>query len=369
MDNNQTPYILALTKVSGIGPKISKILVSYSGGFEAVFNQSKKALLAIPGIGEYAAKSILEADPIQLVEEELRFLAKQDDIHILPYTDPAFPSRFRNFEDSPLFLYYRGSIPALQANRTVGIIGTRSATQYGKDICENIVRDLSGYGVTIISGLAYGIDSIAHQTSVSEGIPTIGILGHGLDMIYPASNKKLASHMVKDGGLLTEFSPKTQPAREHFPMRNRLVAAMSDAIIVVESPKKGGSMITAELANSYNKDVFAVPGKLSDEKSEGCNLLIKSHKASLYQSAKDIAYIMRWDQEQSTPRQMHMPLDLNQDEMTVFQILKEHESMAIDQMHYKLEIPLSQLSALLLNLEFKGLVRSLPGKKYTLAHK
>ena len=369
MDASQIPYLLALTKIKGVGAQKAKILVSYSGGFEAVFSQSKKALTAMPGISDHVIDQILDADALTLAKNELAFLEKNTDIHILPYTSDDYPHRFRLYEDCPLFLYFRGNIKSLQAPRTVAIVGTRNCSPYGLDMCHNIVSELKPFGVTIISGLAYGIDTAAHQKSVEFKVPTIGILGHGLDQIYPAANRKLAERMLSQGGLIAEFPPGSKAAREHFPMRNRLVAAMSDALIVVESAKKGGSMITANLANGYHKDVFAVPGKLSDEKSEGCNLLIKSHKANLYQSGADIAYIMNWKKGETQPKQMEIPLALSTDEESIIAIIKELESASPDQLSYRLEMNQSQISSLLLNLEFKGIVRSLPGKKYTLAYK
>jgi DNA processing protein len=369
MQSDQLPYLLALSKIKGIGPKSAKLLVSYSGGFEAVFNQSKKQLLAIPNIGELAAKLVLDADPFALAEDEMRFLDKHSSIQILPYTADTYPSRFRNHEDSPLFVYYKGKVETLQAQRTIGIVGTRDPSSYGEAVCHQLVGELAEYNVCVVSGLAYGIDTAAHRACVEFGVPTIGMLGNGIDNIYPASNKRLATDMQESGGLLSEFHPGALPAREHFPMRNRLIAALSDAVIVVESAKKGGSIITAELANSYNKDVFAIPGRINEEKSEGCNLLIKSNKAVLLQSVKDIGYIMGWDKGDTAPRQMELALDLTADELGVVTLLKELDSPTIDQLHYRLELPPSSLSSMLLNLEFKGIVRSLPGKKYTLARK
>jgi len=371
IEKSQIPYLLALTKLKGIGPRRSKILVSYSGGFEAVFSQSKRELMSIPGIKEVNAKVILETGEAALktATKELKFLENNPDIHILPYTSEHYPDRFRQYEDCPLFLYYRGNLDSLQSKRTIGIVGTRDASSYGVDICRSIVTQLQDYGVSVISGLAYGIDTAAHQRSVELGVPTIGILGHGLDKIYPSANRKLADKMIADGGLISEFPPGSRPAREHFPMRNRLVAALSDAVIVVESAHKGGSMITADLANGYHKDVFAVPGRISDERSAGCNLLIKAHKANLYQSVKDVAYIMGWNAEATQPRQMVMALDLTPEEQTIIDVIKDLESASPDQLIYRLDLTLSQISTQLLNLEFKGIVKSLPGKKYTLAHK
>ncbi len=363
------PFLVALTKINKVGPKLAKVLVSYSGGYEAVFQQSKKALLAIPGIGPQIASAVLDMKVMDAVEKELLFLEKNPDIQLLPYTHPNFPSRLRQYDDGPLLIYSKGDNQALNPSRSVGIVGTRSPSQYGRSVCENLVEQLKEYNVSIISGLAYGVDTIAHRTAVKSGISTLGFLAHGLDIFYPAENRKLANSMLEKGGLVTEFGPGSIPAREHFPMRNRLIAAMSDVLIVVESAIKGGSMITAELANSYNKDVFAIPGRLSDSTSEGCNFLIKTHKAALYQSTKDLSYIMGWTADNQSSVQLEIPLDLTPEELSIINYLKQKETVHLDKLHHALELPLSKLASLLLNLEFKSLVRSLPGKKYTLANK
>jgi DNA processing protein len=251
--------------------------------------------------------------------------------------------------------------------KTVAIVGTRSPSEYGKMMTDKIVADLKPFNVNIISGLAYGIDTIAHQACVNNKINTIAVLGQGLKNIYPAQNRTLAKRIMDHGSLISEFPFNTQPDRENFPRRNRIIAGMSDAIIVVESAAKGGSIITANYGNDYFKDVFAIPGKIGDKKSEGCNKLIKQNKAHLLESVADIAYIMNWEKDDPKPKQMTLALDLDDDERRIVAFMKEEQVTNIDQMHYALELSLSNLSSSLLNLEFKGIVRSLPGKKYNLA--
>ena len=272
---------------------MARHLIHYCGGVEAVFKSSKNALLNIPGVRKTAIDFILKCNPEKLAAAEIEFLEKHK-VKALFFSDDDFPSRLKHFSNAPLMLYYRGTAN-LNHDRIVSIVGTRKPTEHGKAICEELVDNLMAYDVLVVSGLAYGIDVTAHKKSLSLNIPNIGVLGHGLKTIYPSSHRLVAERMLQCGGLLTEYTSDIGPEREHFPMRNRIVAGLADALIVVETAKKGGSIITAELANQYNKDVFAVPGRLKDANSKGCNHLIKSHKAALIESAEDIAYVMRWE--------------------------------------------------------------------------
>jgi len=356
---------IALSKINLVGPKTAKLLISYAGGVNEVFQLSKKDLLKIPGIGARIVDNIVSEDHFKEAEKEMKFMEKNQ-IKALSYLDPDYPQRCLHYEDAPLILYYKGNVD-LNFSRTVSIVGTRKPTQYGKSNCEKIVDGLKSYSPLIISGLAYGIDSTAHRKSVECNIPNIGVLGHGMDRIYPAANRKLSNKMLENGGLLTEFMSGVGPEREHFPMRNRIIAAMSDVVIVVESAKKGGSIITALFANNYNKDVFAIPGRTDDEYSEGCNDLIKQNKAHLLQSVADIAYIMRWEEEvDRSPIQATLLLDLEAEEQMIYDLLKEEKSLHIDMISQKLKVPQSKLSNHLLTMEFKGIIKSLPGKRYEL---
>lgn len=364
--DNALLHNIALTLVPEVGPVLSKVLISYCGSAEAVLKSSRKALEKIPQIGPSTASKILSSDTYGAAEEQLRYL-ENNNSHAVTFHSPDYPQRLKHFENSPLVLYYRGDMN-LNHPRTVAIIGTRKPTEQGKINCEKLIEGLLDYDVQIISGLAFGIDTCGHKKSVDVGIETIGVMGHGLDILYPAQNRKLVSQMEQKGGVITEFPTKTRPDRENFPMRNRIIASMSDVVVVVESKRKGGSIITAEFANSFNKDVFAIPGRVTDEVSEGCNKLIKEHKAYLLESAKDIGYIMRWDEtDKQRVVQKSLFIDFNPEEQKLVDLLKEKDSATIDEMSQLLQLSPSLLASMLLTLEFKGAIRALPGKKYILS--
>lgn len=363
MPNDLLRYQISLTLIPGIGDIVGKKLVAYCGGVEAVFNESKTALMKIPGIGNATVSSIVSQKVLHKADAEISFIEKNN-ITTLFYTDPDYPARLLNCEDGPLLLYYKGNAD-LNVARVIGFVGTRTATNQGRAICERMIKGLSSKGVLVVSGLAYGIDSYSHKAALDEGLQTVGVLGHGLDRIYPSQNKKLATKMIDNGGLLTEFMTKTNPDRENFPKRNRIVAGMCDAIVVVESGIRGGAMITAGLANSYNRDVFAVPGRVSDEYSKGCNMLIKSTRAALAESEKDIAYIMGWDDVKvNIKKQRDLFLQLTETQKLVYDIIEEVKEISIDKLVIQSALPASKVAATLLTLEFEGLIQSLPGKLY-----
>ena len=276
-----------------------------------------------------------------------------------------------NCYDSPTLLYYKGEAD-LNASKIIAIIGTRSNTDYAKQVTEKLVKELAAQNVTIVSGLAFGVDAIAHKAALKNGLPTIGVLGHGLDQIYPAEHANLARDMIKNkGGLLTEFRSRSKPDKHNFPARNRIVAGMSDAAIIIETGIKGGSMITAELANGYNKDVFAIPGKVTDGKSAGCNYLIKNNKAMLLTDAQEIIDVMGWEEKKSRKSgvrsQKELFIELTADEKIVINILKEKETVHIDEINIKSGLSSSTVAAAILNLELQNVMLSLPGKLYRLA--
>lgn len=363
MPNDLLKYQISLTLIPGIGDIVGKKLIAYCGGVEAVFKENKEALLKIPGIGSATVNSIISQKVLQKADAEIDFIEKNS-ISTFFYTDPGYPARLLNCEDGPLLLYYKGNAE-LNVPRVIGFVGTRKATNQGRVICERIIKGLSAKGVLVVSGLAYGIDSYSHKAALDEGMQTVGVLGHGLDRIYPSQNKKLAKSMINNGGLLTEFMTKTNPDRENFPKRNRIVAGMCDAIVVVESGIRGGAMITAGLANSYNRDVFAVPGRVDDEYSKGCNMLIKSTRAALAETEKDIAYIMGWDDlEVEVKMQRDLFVELNQTQRLIFDLIEEAKEISIDRLVVQSALPASKVAATLLTLEFEGLVQSLPGKLY-----
>lgn len=354
-------YRIGLTLIPGIGDVNGKKLIHYCGSAEAVFHASRKELMSIPGMGSATANSILNQHVLQRAEEEILFL-EENNIEALYFEDDRYPQRLLNCYDHPLMLYYKGNA-ALNHQRVVAVVGTRNATSYGRRYCNELVEGLMNQNVLLVSGLAYGIDSCAHQKCVDLEIPTVGVLGHGLDIIYPDQNRKLSEAMRRKGGLLTEFLSKTKPDREHFPQRNRIVAGMCDALIVVESGLKGGALITADLANSYNRDVFAIPGRLDDHFSKGCNHLIKTNRAALVQTAEDIAYIMSWEGKKEL-KQTKLFTDLSEDETRLYHLLKKEGKLSIDQLVVRSGMLPSQVATTLLNLELKGGIQSLPGKQY-----
>lgn len=356
-------HMVALSVVPKVGAIMAKYLIAYCGGVEEVFDSSAKQLAKIPQIGPAIIKNLKDESIWDRAEEQLDFIDTKG-IRAYCYLDDDYPRRLKHFDTSPIVLYFNGG-GELNHHRTVGIIGTRKPTDRGRLMCEKLVAGLARYDVQIISGLAHGIDSLAHKYAVDEAIPTIGVLGHGHDIIYPATNRSLAQKMLPTGGTLSQFCIKSRIDKEHFPMRNRIIAAMSDAVIVVESARKGGSMITAEFANQYNKDVFAMPGRTTDPWSEGCNKLIKQHKANLLESASDVGYIMRWE-EADTQKTVQATLfvELDDLEQKVIDILREKPQTTIDELNYHLQLSTSALASCMINLEFKGAIKSLPGKKY-----
>jgi DNA processing protein len=357
---------IALTFIKGVGDITIKQLVSYCGSAEGVFKSTKKSLEKIPGIGSKTAQSIVSLDAFARAEEELVFIDKYK-IKSLFYLNNDYPKRLKNCIDSPTILYYKGTAN-LNNEKVVSIVGTRNATAYGRNICEKLIDGLKQHNLLISSGLAYGIDIAAHKYALQLGVETVGVLGHGLDRIYPALHRPIAEKMLTQGGLLTEFPSKTNPERSNFPKRNRIIAGMADATIVIEAARTGGALITAEIANSYNKDVFAVPGRLEDEVSEGCNFLIKTNRAHLLSKPEDIEYIMGWFTQTNTHHKIAPKLfiDLSPEEQKIVDIIRDNTSIGIDDLQSKLEMPQSKLAMFLLTLEMQSVIISLPGKVYRL---
>ncbi len=319
--------------------------------------------MKIPGIGQATVNSILSQKVLLRAEEELAFIEKFS-VKPLFFTDKQYPQRLKHCVDGPLMIYYLGNAD-VNALRIISIVGTRRATEYGKEVCNSLVDGLVDLKVLIISGLAYGIDTIAHKAALKNELPTIGVLAHGLDRIYPWANKSLAEKMVKNGGLITDFLSKTNPDRENFPKRNRIIAGMADALLVIESGVKGGALITANIANSYDREVFAVPGNIYNNFSEGCNYLIKTNKAALVDSVADIKYFMQWESSnESSGRQQKLFAELSPDEEVIVNILNENGDCSVDFLVLKSKFSNSKIAAILLNLEFEGVVKNLPGKIY-----
>jgi DNA processing protein len=365
--NTDLLYQLALTQVPQIGSVQAKLLADEFETAEAIFNAKKSLLEKIEGIGTVRAASIKSFVAFKEQEAEIKFI-EQYKIKPLFLKDEQYPQRLLNCYDPPTLLFYRGNAN-LNTSKVISIIGTRSNSDYGKQAVEQIIEQLLPHQPLIASGLAYGVDAIAHKQSVKHQLPTVGVLAHGLDKIYPSAHTTLAKEMIASGGgLLTEYRKETKPDKHHFPTRNRIVAGMCDATIVIETGVKGGSMITAHLANSYNRDVFAIPGKTTDAKSEGCNYLIQSNKAVLIRNGNDVIEQMGWEQQlkKTVASQKQLFVELNEEEKILYNLLKEKNSLSIDEINFNCKLSSSEIASALLTMEFKGLVRSLPGKLYAL---
>lgn len=363
---NDLLYQLALGLVPHIGFVHAKTLVEHFGTAAAIFKARPTQLERVDGIGAVRAAAIHQFTGFEEAEKEIAFIEKYK-IRPLFLTDPDYPQRLLHCYDAPTLLFYRG-VANLNAARIIAIIGTRSNTDYGRYITEKLVRELTEKEVLIVSGLAFGIDALAHKAAIRNNLPTVGVLGHGLDTIYPSQHSQLARDMIKQGGgLLTEFTSNTKPDKHNFPARNRIVAGMSDATIVVETGIKGGSMITAELANSYNKDVFAWPGKVTDPQSAGCNYLIRSNKAMLLSDTQELIDIMGWADIHRQPLvQQDLFVELGADEQKLAHIIAQNETVHIDELNMHSGLSSSTIAAAILNMELQGLVQCLPGKRYKL---
>ncbi|CAN5209254.1 DNA-processing protein DprA [soil metagenome] len=360
-------YQVALCLLPGIGPVTAKRLVSHCGSASEVFRQKKRQLLKIPHIGEATAGALKNSAVLQKAEKELK-LAEKNNIQVLFYKDKNYPKRLKQCYDSPAILFYKGNCP-LEQKRVISIVGTRKITKYGEELTEKIITELAEKNILIVSGLAYGVDIHAHRAALRAGLNTIGVLAHGLDMIYPSAHKSTAEKMLEQGGLLSDFPFGTSPDRENFPLRNRIVAGLCDATIVIESGESGGSMITAEFAINYNRDVFAFPGRVGDLASAGCLKLIKSNKAALIESGNDILLAMGWNDEKIKSNknlQKELIIPDNPDEEKIVSSLRDQGNVYIDEICSASGFGMGKVSALLLNLEFSGIVKSLPGKFYRL---
>lgn len=358
-------YRIALTMVPNIGPVQAKLLTDTLGSATAIFRAKQQTLESIEGIGTVKASSIRKFNQFNLAEEELRF-AEKFSVQLLFLTDEKYPKRLLHCYDPPTLLYYRGEAD-LNHPRMLSVIGTRNKTDYGKQLTQQLVEELCRQHITVVSGLALGIDAIAHKTCVKNNTPTVAVVGHGLDNIYPPEHKSLARDICRSGGgMLTEFRSNTKPDRHHFPLRNRIVAGISDATVVIETDVKGGSMITASLANSYNRDVFAYPGKTTDSKSAGCNQLIRNNRAVLVTSAHDILDTLGWIvHPKPANTQTSLFITLSEEEQQIAQLLSGR-SVHIDALRLQSGISAAAFATALLQLELKAVITALPGNMYKL---
>lgn len=356
---------IGLTLIKGVGHIHAKNLLSHFGSADAIFRASRSDLMEVSGIGTAISGFILDNNALKDAEKQLTFIKKHH-IQVLFYADPAYPQRLKQCYDAPVLLYYKGNSD-LNHSRIISVVGTRNASSYGKKLCQQLAETLAPYGVTIVSGLAYGIDIAAHKESLAQNIPTIGVMAHGLDRIYPLIHKSIAQKMVLNGGLLTEFIPGTNADKENFPKRNRIIAGLADATVVVEAAAKGGALITADIANSYDRDVYAFPGRVNDPYSEGCNFLIKTHRAGLINHANDLIYYLGWEDRLPEQKglQAKLAVGLSKEEQKIVDVLAD-ATLSVDKLALGSGFSQSKLAMHLLNLEMQGILTALPGKVYKL---
>jgi DNA processing protein len=365
MNDPELLYKIALSLIPGIGSITARKLINSTGNPRSVFYEKRSMLLKIPGVGQLVAEKISAKGLLKKAEEEIAYISRND-IKPLYFKDKDYPERLNQCPDGPIMIYVKGNVN-FNGIRFLSIVGTRTPTSYGIEMTRKIVASLheKGHQLVIVSGLAYGIDVCAHKAALSNGFKTVAVLGHGLKYLYPSVHFSVAGKIVKQGALLTDFPGDEKPERNNFIKRNRIIAGLSDATIIVESNIKGGALITADIANSYNRDVFAVPGRAGDPFSSGTNQLIKRHHASLIENCEDIEYLLGWDiKEKSMAVQAELFRELSEEEQILLNILSREEKLEIDLLCIRTGIPVNKVSALLLNLEFAGYVKSLPGNLY-----
>jgi len=366
LNNEDLFYQIALSLIPKVGPVLAKRLIAYTGSPKALFEEKKRKLLKIPNIGENLVNNIKSNVIFEKAEQELSFIERYH-IDVLFYLDKRYPKRLKNCEDAPVILYSKGNVN-FEESRILSIVGTRRATDRGIETCKKLIDELArnNKDLVIVSGLAYGIDICAHRAALSNDLQTISVLGHGLDIIYPSVHRSMAEKIIHQGALLTEFSSRTKFIRSNFVSRNRIIAGLSDATVVIESGEKGGALITADLANSYNRDVFAFPGRIEDSRSKGCNQLIKSNKAALIEGAEDLEYILGWELNRYREKivQQEMFNELGATEKNIVSLIKDNGELSINDISARLSMPISKVSPLLLDLEFEGIIKCLPGNRY-----
>lgn len=351
-------------RVEGVGDIVAKRLINHLGSAEAVFKAKKSQITAIEGIGEVVYNSLKNSDTFKPAEAEMKFI-EQNGIKPLYYQEAEYPDRLKHCIDGPVVLFTSGNIN-LEGRKTISIVGTRQMTSYGSDFCRKLIEDLAPLNPVIISGFAYGVDIHAHAVAMEQNLQTIGVVAHGLNQVYPKVHKKYVSKMEENGGFMTEFWSTSNPDKENFVRRNRIVAGLSEATIIIESADKGGSLITANIANDYNRDVFAVPGRVTDKYSMGCNNLIKSQRANVLTDAADLIYMLNWqlEEEKKKPVQKQLFVVLEEDEQKVYDYLQKHGKELMDVIALECDMPIFKISSLLLNMELKGVIRPLPGKLF-----
>lgn len=364
MSRDEIIAVLRLQNVPNIGDITAKKLISNCGSPSVIFEDKIRHLLKIDGIGSSTLKGLMDLEHLEAAEEELEFLGKHEiDLHY--FMDDSYPAYLKHCIDSPILLFSEGNIN-LNRHKIISVVGTRNITSYGTAFCEQLIEELAPLDPVIVSGFAYGVDICVQKAAVKHGLQTIGCLAHGLNQIYPKIHEKYVPEVNKNGGFFTEFWSTSQPERENFLKRNRIIAGMAEATIVVESAEKGGSLVTADIANSYNRDVFAVPGRTQDKYSSGCNNLIKQQKAQMLTSAADLIYMLGWELEEKKPTaiQKQLFVDLDDTEKEIYNYLQQGGKQLLDSIALDCKLPIYKVSSTLLNMEMKGVVRPLPGKLF-----
>lgn len=370
MTDQELYYLLALQKVEGVGDIVAKKLINHCGNAQEIFAAKSTQLASIDGVGSVLLRKLKDKTIFEKAEQELKFL-KANNINVLFFQDENYPDKLKHCIDGPILLFTTGQIN-LNNKKIISIVGTRQITSYGTEFCKNLIADLAPLDPIIVSGFAYGVDIVAHQAAMDQGLQTIAVVAHGLNQIYPKVHKKYVSKMEENGGFMTDFWSNTNPEKENFVRRNRIVAGMSEATIVIESADRGGSLITANIANDYNRDVFAVPGRTTDKYSQGCNNLIKTQKANLLTSAADLVYILNWDLDEIASKagnnkkavQKQLFVSLEENEQKIYDFLLKNGKELLDIIALECDFPVYKISGILLNMELKGVVRPLPGKLF-----
>lgn len=357
--------LIALSMTPHVGPVTAKELIKNIGSAKEVLLSSESKLMRVAGVGPSIAREIKQNNLLSRAEQELKFIEKHH-IDVYAFYEEMYPNRLKRCSDAPVLLYSKGNAK-FDMKHAIAMVGSRLATDYGRGICKEFIQEIKAYNPIIISGLAYGIDICAHKEALYAGLQTIAVVGHGLDRIYPDSHRQIAMDIIEQGALITEFHSGVKPDRENFPARNRIIAGLSDAVIVVEAREQGGALITAEMANSYNRDVFAFPGRIHDLQSKGCNNLIKNNIAQVLCNGRELIEALSWDEVTPANIQRKMFINLTEEENSIVQFLiRQNMHTHFDDLLNYFEWKSSKMASILLQLEFSGIVKALPGKMYRL---
>lgn len=362
METEELFAVLRLKATPKVGDVIAKKLIQTVGSASQVFKESKRVLSKIDGIGPYLSACLANKESKTIAAKEMAYLHKNN-TRFFYFKDPNYPTHLKHCPDGPIILFREGKFN-LNTKRIISIVGTRNMTAYGRDFCTALIRDLAPYNPTIVSGFAHGVDICAHKAAFEHNLQTVAVLAHGLEELYPKIHKKYVHQMLNNGGFLSDFWHDDKPLREHFLKRNRIVAGISKATLVIESAQKGGSLVTADIANSYNKDVFALPGRYSDVYSQGCNNLIKTHQAHVLTSIDDIIALLNWEENKPKPVQNELFIRLTSEEQVIYDYLTRKGIATLDTIAVDCALPTYKLSSLLIQLELKGIVTPLPGKRF-----